>query len=75
MPFIKFDRKVTEGKYLLMTHGPVNRFPGGILGVSEKLLEELEETFKEKGIRYHRLTQDELKRRNGQRKERRRSTT
>jgi hypothetical protein len=62
MPLIKFERKVVEGRYLLMTSGPVTWFPGDIAGVSGKLLKELEGTFREKGIRYRHVDRTELNR-------------
>ncbi len=55
MPLIQFKKKATEGKYLVMTKGAVIWLPGGVLGVSEQLLQELETIFQNQGIRYRRL--------------------
>ena len=59
MPVIKFDAKKDEGAYLLVTSGEVGWFPGGAFGVTEHLLRQLDALFQEKGIRYHRLSQEE----------------
>ncbi len=60
MPVIKFETKKDEGAYLLVTSGEVGWFPHGAFGVTEHLLEQLEPRFQEKGIRYRRLSVDEV---------------
>jgi hypothetical protein len=62
MPLIKFETEKNEGAYLLVTSGEVGWFPDGVFGVTEQLLQQLEKLFEEKGIRYHRLSQDEANR-------------
>ena len=53
MPLIKFnDDKIAEGLYLLATSGQVGCYPDNIFAVSERLLKELYEEFKDKGITY-----------------------
>jgi len=53
MSLIKFnDGKVAEGLYLLATNGQVGCYPDNIFSVSERLLKELDEEFKNKGITY-----------------------
>ena len=59
MPLIKFETRKDEGFYLLVTSGEVGWFPDGVFGVTEHLLQQLDNRFREKGIRYHRLSQDE----------------
>ena len=60
MPLIKFETKKNEGAYLLVTSGEVGWFPGGVFGVTEQLLQQLDMRFQEKGIRYHRVSQEEV---------------
>src|SRR5436305_987779 len=70
MALIKFENNKDEGFYLLATSGKVGFFPNSVFGVTDRLLRELEPVFREKGIRYHRLSQaeaDELAK-NGKRK-------
>lgn len=62
MALIRFETKKEEGAYLLVTSGEVGWFPDGVFGVTEHLLYQLEPRFKEKGIRYHRLTAEEADR-------------
>jgi hypothetical protein len=62
MPLIRFETKKDEGGYLLVTSGEVGWFPEGVFGVTEFLLQQLEPRFKEKGIRYHRLSAEEADR-------------
>jgi len=53
MPLIKFnDGKVADGLYLLATNGQVGCYPNNIFAVSERLLKELDEVFKNRGITY-----------------------
>ncbi len=53
MPLIKFnDGKVADGLYLLATNGQVGCYPDNIFAVSERLLKELDEVFKNRGITY-----------------------
>ena len=53
MPLIKFnDGKVAEGLYLLATNGQVGCYPDNIFAVSRRLLKELDEEFKNRGITY-----------------------
>jgi hypothetical protein len=59
MPLIKFETKKDEGFYLLVTSGEVGWFPNRVYGVTDHLLRQLDPLFREKGIRYHRLTQEE----------------
>ncbi len=59
MPLIRFETKKDEGAYLLVTSGEVGWFPNGVFGVTEHLLNQLEPRFEERGIRYHRLSQEE----------------
>ena len=59
MPLIRFETKKDEGAYLLVTSGEVGWFPNGVFGVTEHLLSQLEPRFQERGIRYHRLSQEE----------------
>ena len=59
MPLIRFETKKDEGGYLLITSGEVGWFPEGVFGVTELLPQQLEPRFKEKGIRYHRLSTEE----------------
>ena len=59
MPLIKFESRKDEGFYLLVTSGEVGWFPDGVFGVTEHLLQQLDHRFREKGIRYHRLSQEE----------------
>ena len=59
MPLIRFETKKAEGAYLLVTSGEVGWFPNGVFGVTEHLLNQLDPRFEERGIRYHRLSQDE----------------
>ena len=59
MPLIKFDVKKDEGAYLLVTSGEVGWFPNGAFGVTEHLLRQLDPLFQDKGIQYHRLSQEE----------------
>ena len=62
MPLIKFnDDKIAEGLYLLATNGQVGCYPDNIFAVSERLLKELDEEFKNKGITYQVLQPQELK--------------
>jgi len=62
MPLIKFnDNKVAEGLYLLATNGQVGCYPDNVFAVSERLLKELNEEFKNKGITYQVLQPQELK--------------
>lgn len=68
MPLIQFESSKNDGAYLLVTSGEVGWFPDGVFGVTEQLLQQLEPRFREKGIRYRRLTQEEanrLAKRNG----------
>lgn len=70
MPLIRFENNKDEGFYLLATNGEVGFFPNSVFGVTDHLLRELDPVFRDKGIRYHRLSQieaDELVK-NGQRK-------
>ena len=60
MPLIKFETKKDEGAYLLVTSGEVGWFPEGVFGVTEHLLQQLEPRFREKGVRYHCLSREEL---------------
>jgi hypothetical protein len=60
MPLIKFENKKDEGAYLLVTSGEVGWFPDSVFGVTEQLLQQLEPRFKEKGIRYRRLSAEEI---------------
>lgn len=60
MPLIRFETKKDEGAYLLVTSGEVGWFPNGVFGVTEHLLNQLDSRFEERGIRYHRLSQDEV---------------
>jgi hypothetical protein len=62
MPVIKFETKKDEGAYLLVTSGEVGWFPAGVFGVSEHLLQQLDPSFQERGIRYRRLSPEELSR-------------
>jgi hypothetical protein len=62
MPLIRFESKKDEGAYLLVTSGEVSWFPNGVFGVTEHLLYQLDSRFEEKGIHYHRLSQDEANR-------------
>jgi hypothetical protein len=59
MPLIRFETNKDEGAYLLVTSGEVGWFPNGVFGVTEHLLSQLESRFGERGIRYHRLSQEE----------------
>jgi hypothetical protein len=59
MPLIRFETKKDDGAYLLVTSGEVGWFPDGVFGVTEHLLDQLEPRFREKGIRYHRLSAEE----------------
>jgi hypothetical protein len=59
MPLIRFETKKDEGAYMLVTSGEVGWFPDGVFGVTEFLLQQLDSGFKEKGIRYHRLSAEE----------------
>lgn len=70
MPLIKFENNKDDGFYLLATSGEVGFFPNSVFGVTDHLLRELEPVFRDKGIRYHRLSQAEadLLVKNGQRK-------
>ena len=53
MPLIKFDdNQVAEGLYLLATHGQVGCYPDQIFAISERLLKDLDEAFRRKGITY-----------------------
>ena len=53
MPLIKFnDGKVADGLYLLATNGQVGCYPDNIFAVSERLLKELDEVFKNREITY-----------------------
>jgi hypothetical protein len=56
MPLIRFEAKKDEGPYLLVTSGEVGWFPERVFGVTEHLLRQLDPLFKERGIRYHRLS-------------------
>ena len=60
MPLIKFETKKSEGAYLLVTSGEVGWFPNGVFGVTEQLLQQLNMRFQEKGIRYRRVSQEEV---------------
>ncbi len=61
MPLIKFnDNKLAEGLYLLATNGQVGCYPGDIFVVSARLLKELDEEFKSKGITYQVLKLQDL---------------
>ena len=62
MPLIRFETKKDEGAYLLVTSGEVSWFPEKVFGVTEFLLKQLEPQFKEKGVRFHRLTDEEADR-------------
>jgi hypothetical protein len=62
MALIRFETKKDEGAYLLVTSGEVGWFPDGVFGVTEHLIEQLEPRLKEKGIRYHRLSDEEADR-------------
>ncbi|MBI1927708.1 hypothetical protein HYR99_26160 [Candidatus Poribacteria bacterium] len=63
MPLIKFDdNKLAEGFYLLATNGQVGCYPGDLFVVSARLLKELDEEFKSKGITYQVLKPQDLKR-------------
>jgi len=63
MPLIKFDEdKVAEGLYLLATNGQVGCYPDHIFVVSQRLLKELDEEFKSKGITYQVLKLRDLNR-------------
>lgn len=59
MPLIRFETKKDEGAYLLVTSGEVGWFPHGVFGVTEHLLRQLDAPFREKGVRYHRLSAEE----------------
>jgi hypothetical protein len=59
MPLIRFETNKDEGAYSLVTSGQVGWFPNGVFGVTEHLLTQLESRFEERGIRYHRLSQEE----------------
>jgi hypothetical protein len=58
MPIIEFETK-GDVAYLLVTSGEVGWFPGGLFGVTEHLLWQLEHEFETKGIRYRRLAAEE----------------
>jgi len=60
MPLIKFETKKSEGAYLLVTSGEVGWFPNSVFGVTEQLLQQLDMRFREKGIRYRRVSQEEV---------------
>jgi hypothetical protein len=60
MPLIKFETKKKEGAYLLVSSGEVGWFPGGVFGVTEQLLAQLDMRFREKGIHYRRVSQEEV---------------
>jgi hypothetical protein len=60
MPLIKFETKKDEGAYLLVTSGEVGWFGNGVFGVTEQLLHQLDGRFQEKGVRYRRLTPEEV---------------
>ncbi|MBM3239349.1 hypothetical protein FJZ31_23900 [Candidatus Poribacteria bacterium] len=67
MPFIKFDDdNIAEGLYLLATNGQVGCYPDNIFAVSSRLLKELDEEFKNKGITYQVLQLQELNQRPSQ---------
>jgi hypothetical protein len=59
MALIRFEAKKDEGFHLLVTSGEVGWFPNPVYGVTEHLLRQLDPVFQEKGVRYHRLTQEE----------------
>ena len=59
MPLIKFDTKKEEGFYLLATNGEIGCYAHRIYWATDLLLRQLEPLFAEKGIHYHRLTQEE----------------
>lgn len=60
MPLIKFETKKNEGAYLLVSSGEVGWFPDGVFGVTEQLLQQLDPCFQEKGIRYRRVSPEEV---------------
>jgi hypothetical protein len=62
MPLIRFETKKDEGAYLLVTSGEVGWFLQSVFGVTEHLLRQLDPLFKDKGIRYHRLSAKEADR-------------
>ncbi len=59
MPLIRFDSKRSEGFYLLATSGQITCLPNRVYGATESLLQQLAPLFQEKGIRFHRLSQEE----------------
>ncbi len=62
MPLIRFENDRDQGARLLVTSGEVGWFPDGVFGVTEHLLQQMEPRFKEQGIRFHRLSQEEADR-------------
>jgi len=60
MPLIKFETQKNEGAYLLVSSGEVGWFPDGVFGVTEQLLQQLDPRFQEKGIRYRRVSPEEV---------------
>jgi hypothetical protein len=60
MPLIKFETQKNEGAYLLVSSGEVGWFPDGVFGVTEQLLQQLNPRFQEKGIRYRRVSPEEV---------------
>ena len=59
MPLIQFDTKKEEGFYLLASNGEIGCYANRVYWATDLLLRQLEPLFQEKGVRYHRLTQDE----------------
>ena len=60
MPLIKFETKKDKGAYLLVTSGEVGWFPDGAFGVTDQLLQQLDKSFQEKGIRYRHVKPEEV---------------
>jgi len=59
MPLIRFDSKKDDGFYLLATNGEIGCYAHHVYWATDLLLRQLDPLFQEKGIRYHRLTQEE----------------
>jgi hypothetical protein len=59
MPLIRFESKKGEGFHLLVSSGEVGWFGKGVFGVTDHLLRQLEPLFRDRGIRYHCLSQEE----------------